>query len=45
MYLFNSNGPENRATSFSVFKHVRPTVQFMYSAANTHKAAVKQADI
>ena len=35
MYLFNRNVTEHRATNIAVFKHSTPTVQFMYSAADS----------
>jgi len=35
MYLFNSNVSEHRATRLAVFKNFTPTLQFMYSAADS----------
>jgi hypothetical protein len=35
MCLFHRNGTEHRATSSALFKHIRSTVQFMYSAADS----------
>jgi len=35
MCLFLRNGTEHFVTSSAVFKHIKSTVQFMYSAADS----------